>query len=67
MKKKSVQMFRQAVIDSEATYTNKELLEKVIDQAGGDDHDGYFTVLGQWEFDYLHDKLYERLHDWLER
>jgi hypothetical protein len=41
--------------------SNKELLEKTLELAGGDDYDGCFTLLGRLEYDYYISNLEKRL------
>ena len=41
--------------------SNEELLEETLGLAGGDDYDGYFTDLGQFEYDTLYNELQKRL------
>ena len=55
--------WQQAIIEREQKMSNKELLDEVINQAGGDDYDGCFTQQGLWEFEYLEGCLYRRLAD----
>ena len=46
--------------------TNKELLDEVLDLAGGDDYEGEFTTEGVWTYWKLVDELEKRLSEWLK-
>jgi hypothetical protein len=41
--------------------SNEELLEEVLDSAGGDDYDGCWTNRGWWEYQVMKEELESRL------
>ena len=49
-----------------ASISNKDLLDETLHLAGGDDHDGCFTLHGEWQYNYLLMSLKDRLGDWLK-
>ena len=46
-------------------FSNEELLDEVLDRAGGDSWDGYFTTKGSNLYENGLKILRERLGDWL--
>jgi len=46
--------------------TNKELLDEVLQLAGGDYYDGDFTTRGRWTYYRLKEELEKRLGEWLK-
>jgi len=57
--------WQKEIAEREKKMTNRELLDEVLDQAGGDDWDGAFTDKGKWEYEYLIKMLEKRLEGWL--
>ena len=47
--------------------SNRELLDETLELAGGNDYDGGYTPDGQITYHLLHNELYLRLYDWLDK
>lgn len=66
MDKTELKRWQTKELERIAELTNKELLDEVLDLAGGDDWEGEFTAEGSWTYDKLVDELEKRLGEWLK-
>lgn len=61
MKKSEVKWSKQKIIDRVLAYSNENLIYRVLFLAGGDDHDGFFTPSGKFEYKISLKELSKRL------
>lgn len=62
---KKERRWQAALRKSVLALSNRRLLERALDLAGGDDYDGAFTFAGEFEFSLLQEELNRRLGPWL--
>lgn len=57
---------RSRILKKIKAMSNKRLLKETLELAPGDDHDGYFTAMGNFKFKHLKEELYSRLGSWFK-